>query len=106
MWNTPLFISGRLPVVDITISRKDFRQVCKYLQQQLHAIPLLHLMTSTNPKMDWCSTLYFTYGHNVTSNFDYTLSRFNDCFATHRQIDLDLMVFYLTFIKYGMRLYG
>ena len=63
---------------------KDFRQVCKYLQQQLHAIPLLHLMTSTNPKMDWCSTLYFTYGHNVTSNFDYTLSRFNDYFTTHK----------------------
>ena len=93
-------------MVDITISRKDFRQVCKYLQQQLHAIPLLHLMTSTNPKMDWCSTLYFNYGHNVTFNFDYTLSRFNDYFATHRQVGLDLMVFYLTFIKYGMRLCG
>ena len=45
---------------------KDFRQVCKYLQQQLHAIPLLHLMTSTNPKIDWCNTLHFNYGHNVT----------------------------------------
>ena len=85
---------------------KDFLQVCKYLWQQSHAMPLLHLKTSTNPKMDWCNTLYFNYGHNMTFNFDYTLSRFNDCFATHRQIDLDLMVFYLTFIKYGMRLYG
>ena len=46
-------------------------------------MPLLHLMTSTNPKMDWCNTLYFNYGHNVTFNFDYTLSRFNDYCATH-----------------------
>ena len=62
---------------------KDFRQVCKYLRQQFHAMPL-HLMTSTNPKVDWCSTLYFNYGHNVAFNFDYTLSRFNDYFATHK----------------------
>ena len=34
--------------------------------------------------MDWCNTLYFNYGHNVTFNFDYTLSRFNDYFATHK----------------------
>ena len=33
-------------------------------------MPLLHLMTFTNPKMDWCNTLYFNYGHNVTFNFD------------------------------------
>ena len=66
------------------LQEKDFCQVCKYLQQQLHAMPLLHLITSTNPKMDWCSTLYFNYGHNVTFNFDYTLSRFNDYFATHK----------------------
>ena len=62
---------------------KDFLQVCKYLRQQSHAMPLLHLKTSTNPKMDWCNTLYFNYGHNMTFNFDYTLSRFNDYFATH-----------------------
>ena len=47
-------------------------------------MPLLNLMTSNNPKMDWCNTLYFNYGHNVTFNFDYTLSRFNDYFATHK----------------------
>ena len=47
-------------------------------------MPLLHLMTSNNPKMDWCNTMYFNYGHNVTFNFDYTLSRFNDYFATHK----------------------
>ena len=45
---------------------------------------LLHPMASTNPKLDWCNTLYFNYGHNVTFNFDYTLSRFNDYFATHK----------------------
>ena len=34
--------------------------------------------------MDGCSTLYSNCGHNVTFNFDYTLSRFNDYFATHK----------------------
>ena len=47
-------------------------------------MPLFHLMTSTNPKMDWCNTLYFNYGHNVTFNFDYTLSWFNDYITTHK----------------------
>ena len=41
-------------------------------------------MTSNNPKMDWCNTLYFNYGHNVAFNFDYTLSWFNDYFATQK----------------------
>ena len=50
-------------------------------------MPLLHLMTSTNPKMDWCNTLHFNYGHNVTFNFDYTLSWFNDYFATHKKVN-------------------
>ena len=49
---------------------KDFLQVCEYLRQQSHAMPLCHLMTSTNPKMDWCNTLHSNYGHNVTFNFD------------------------------------
>ena len=66
------------------LPEKDFLQVCKYLPQQSYVMPLLHLMTSTNPKLDWCNTLYFNYGHNVTFNFDYTLSRFNDYFATHK----------------------
>ena len=53
---------------------KDFLQVCEYLLQQSHTMPLLHLMTSTNPKMDWCNTLHFlNYGHNVTFNFDFNL---------------------------------
>ena len=56
-----------------SLQGKDFLQVCEYLQQQSHAMPLLHLMTSTNPKMDWCNTLYFNYGHNVTFNFDFNL---------------------------------
>ena len=60
---------------------KDLLQFCEYLQQQSYAMPLLHLMTSNNPKMDWCNTLYFNYGH---FHFDYTLSPFNDYFATHK----------------------
>ena len=52
---------------------KDILQVCEYLRQQSHAMPLLHLMTSTNPKMDWCNTLHFNYGHNVTFHFDFNL---------------------------------
>ncbi|XP_065767015.1 uncharacterized protein [Muntiacus reevesi] len=34
------------------IQRKDFLQLCKYLQQQLHVMPPLKLMTSNNLKMD------------------------------------------------------
>ena len=68
--STPLFVSGRLPVVDIPLQEKDFLQVCEYLRQQSHAMPLLHLMTSTNAKMGWCNTLHFNYGHNVTFNYD------------------------------------
>ena len=49
---------------------KDFLQVCEYLRQQSYVMPLLNLMTSNNPKMDWCNTLYFNYGHNVAFNFD------------------------------------
>ena len=45
---------------------------------------LLKLMTSNNPKMYWCNTLYFNDGHNVIFNFDNTLSQFNDYFATHK----------------------
>ena len=55
------------------LQEKDFLQVCEYLRQQSHAMPLLHLMTSTNPKMDWCNTLHFNYVHNVTFNFDFNL---------------------------------
>ena len=52
---------------------KDFLQVCEYLRHQSHAMPLLHLMTSTDPKMDRCTTLHFNYGHNVTFNFHFNL---------------------------------
>ena len=34
-------------------------------------MPLFNLMTSSNPKMDWCNTLYHNYGHNVSFNFDH-----------------------------------
>ena len=70
-------------------------------------MPLLNLMTSNNPKMDWCDTFCFNYGHNVTFNFDYTLSWFNEYFAARKKVEgVDLMAFYLIFMKYGMRLYG
>ena len=62
---------------------KDFLQVCEYLQQQSHVMLLLQLMTPNNPKMDWCNTLYFNDGQTWL-NFDHTLSRFNDYFATHK----------------------
>ena len=47
---------------------KDFLQVCKYLQQS-HVMPLLHLMTSNNLKMDGCSS-----GPNGTFHFDFNLA--------------------------------
>ena len=60
--------------------------------------------------MDWCNTLYLNYGYNVTFNFDYTLSQFNDDFATYKanrsRSNVLFCFFNLTFIKYGMRLYG
>ena len=40
-------------------------------------------MTSHDPKMDWYNILYLNYGHNVTFNFDYVLTWFNDYFALH-----------------------
>ena len=46
-------------------------------------MPLLYLKTCNNPKMDGCNTLYFNYGYNATFNFDYTLSLFNEYFATY-----------------------
>ena len=70
---------------------KDFFQVCDYLrQQQSYVMPLLNLMTSNNPKMDWCNTLYLNYGHNVTFNFDYTLSWFNDYFAAYKKTNASI----------------
>ena len=70
-------------------------------------MPLLKLMTSNNSKMDWYNTLYFNCGHNMTFNFDYTLSQFNNYFATHKaNRSRSNGFFYLMFIKYGMRLYG
>ena len=77
---------------------KYFLQVCEYL----HVMPLLHLMTSTNPKMDWCNTL----------DIMWLLILIMHCLGSMtillhiRQIGLGLMFFYLTCIKYGMRLYG
>ena len=84
---------------------KDFLQVCKYLQQ-LHVMPLLKLMTSNNLKMDWCNTLYFNYGQTWLLILIIHGLSLMTILLHIRQIGLDLIVFYLTFIKYGMRLYG
>ena len=68
------------------LQRKDFLQVFEYFLEQSYVMPF-HLMTSNNlNKMDGCNTLYFNYGRNMTFNFDYTLSLFNDYFATHKTI--------------------
>ena len=47
-------------------------------------MPPLKLMASNNLKMDWCNPLNFNCGHDVTFNFDYTLSWFNDYITTHK----------------------
>ena len=57
---------------------KDFLQLWEYFdQQKSYVTPLLDQMTSDNPKMDWCN-----YGHNVTFNFDYVLTRFRLFYST------------------------
>ena len=43
-------------------------------------------MTSNTLKMDWCNILYHNYRHNVTFNFDYTLSWFNGYFAAVKKV--------------------
>lgn len=88
---------------------KDFLQACVYFhQQQSYVMPLLNLMTSNNPKMDWCNTRYLNYGHNVIFKLDYTLSWFNDYFAAQKKTNGSRSggFFYWMFIKYGMRSYG
>ena len=37
--------------------------------------------------MDWCNILYLNYGSTVVFNFDYTLSWFNDYFATRKKVN-------------------
>ena len=44
------------------------------------------VMTSNTLKMDWCNILYHNYRHNVTFNFDYTLSWFNGYFAAVKKV--------------------
>ena len=48
-------------------------------------MPLLNLMTSNNPKMDWCNTWYLNDGHKVIFNLDFTLPWFNDYFAAQKK---------------------
>ena len=85
---------------------KDFLQVWKYLRQQSYVMPLLHLMTSTTLKRTGATLC------TLTMDITWLLILTIHCLGLMstllhiRQIGLDLMVFYLTFIKYGMRLYG
>ena len=67
---TPPHISGRFPVVGVSTSGKGLLQVCDYYhQQQSHVMSPLSPITSSNPKIDWCNTLYLNYGHNGIFNF-------------------------------------
>ena len=75
---------GSFPWWTFPLQGKDFLQVCEYLPQQSYVMPLLNLMTSNKPKRDRYNTLYFSYGHNMAFNFDYTLSQFNDYLAAHK----------------------
>ena len=82
-----LLINWRLYMVGFSTSRKGL-QLCEYLyQQKSYVMLLLDLITSNNSKMDWYKTLYLNCGHNVTFNFDYTLSWFNDYFAAHKKVN-------------------
>ena len=71
-------------MVDISTSRKRLSPILRITSTTIVCDTFLKLMTSNNPKIDWSNTLYFNYEHNVTFNFDYTLSQFNDYFATHK----------------------
>ena len=54
--------------------------------------------------MDWCNTLYFNYGYNVTFNLIIHFLCSMMILLHIRKIGIEVMVFYLTFIKYGVRL--
>ena len=85
---TPAPINWRFNMVGFSISRKGLSSnlqkpspiICDWWQS--YVTPLLDLMTSNNPKMDWCN-----YGHNITFNFDYVLTWFNDCFAVYKKVN-------------------
>ena len=84
----------------------DFLHVCRYLQQQSHVMPLLKLMTSDNPKMTGATHCTLTMDITCLLILIIHFLGLMTILLHIRQIGLDLMVFYLTFIKYGMRLYG
>ena len=90
------------------VQGKDFLQVCDYLcQQQSYVMPLLNLMTSSNPKMDWCNTWYHNYGHNrLLTLIILCLGLMIVLLHRRRQMGLVRWFFYWMFIKYGMRSYG
>ena len=53
----------------VSTSGKGLLQVCDYYHQQSRVMSHLSLITSNNPKIDWCNTLYLNYGHNQMLNF-------------------------------------
>ena len=76
-WSTPFLINWRFPMVSFSTSRKGLSSTLrKPSPTTIIVTPLLDLMTSNNPKLDWCN-----YGHNVSFNFDYILIWFNDYFG-------------------------
>ena len=85
---------------------KGFLQVCKYLWQQSHVMPLLHWWHLTT--LEWIDATLCTLIMDIT----WLLILIIHCLGLMtillhiRQVSLDLMVFYFTLITYGMRLYG
>ena len=88
------------------LQEKDFLQTSEYLRQQSYVMPLLHLMTSTTLK--WTGATLCT----LTMDIMWLLILIIHCLSSMtillhiKQIGLDLMFFFLTFLKYGMRLCG
>ena len=54
--------------MDISTSRKDFLQVCEYLQQQLHVMPLLHLTAAQGGTYAIIHTQCCTYITDMSTN--------------------------------------
>ena len=100
-----LLINGRLPMVDISTSSKFFLQVCEYLWQQSYVMPLFIWRHITILK--WTGATRCTLTMDIMWLLIFLIHFLcSMIILLHiRQMGLDMMVFYLTFIKYGMRLY-
>ena len=108
------WVCGALPSASVEVfpwwtsllQGKDFPQVCNYLWQQSHGMPLLHWWHL--PTLEWSGATLCTLIMDIT----WLLILIIHCLGLitillHiRHISLDLIVFYLTLITYGMRLYG